>query len=64
MRLTDFWARMECQFGPAYAASVADDQTLATLGGRTATEALAAGEEAKNVWLAVCEAFELPSRQR
>ncbi len=55
---------MECQFGPAYAASVADDQTLATLGGRTATEALAAGEEAKNVWLAVCEAFELPSRQR
>ena len=45
MRLTDFWARLEQAFGPAYAGSVAADQVLPQLGGRTIQEALDAGEE-------------------
>lgn len=64
MRLTEFWTKMEQQFGAAYAESIARDQVLATLGGRTAAEALAAGEDAKAVWRGVCEAFEVPSARR
>ncbi len=64
MRLTEFWARMHRHFGAAYADSLARDQVLATLGGRTVAEALAQGEDAKDVWRAVCEAFDLPATAR
>ena len=53
MRLTDFWARLEQVFGPGYAASVAADQVLPQLGGRTIDQALAAGVETVVVWRAV-----------
>ena len=58
MRLTEFWARMEALLGAAYADSYARDQVLATLGGRTVVEALAAGEDAKTVWRGVLAAQE------
>ncbi|HVV29996.1 MAG TPA: DUF3046 domain-containing protein [Mycobacteriales bacterium] len=64
MRLTEFWARMERQFGAGYADSVARDQVLAALGGRTVHEALDAGEDAKQVWRAVCAHFDVPARER
>jgi Protein of unknown function (DUF3046) len=64
MRLTVFWDRMRRQFGETYAESVARDYVLASLGGRTVSQALADGEEAKVVWRAVCEAFEVPERLR
>lgn len=64
MRLTEFWWRMEHAFGAAYADSVARDQVLEELGSRTVHEALAAGEDAKDVWRAVWAHFELPARQR
>ncbi|HVE62655.1 MAG TPA: DUF3046 domain-containing protein [Mycobacteriales bacterium] len=64
MRLTVFWERMGERFGTAYADSVARDVSLAALGGRTATEALAAGEKPREVWLAVCELFEVPAKDR
>ena len=64
MRLTEFWDRMRAQFGDSYAASVAKDYVLAGLGGRTADQALAAGENPKTVWRAVCEAFDVPQQLR
>lgn len=64
VRLTDFWQRMEASFGAVYARSLAADQVLPQLGGRTVTEALAAGEDAKTIWRAVCQAFEVPRRLR
>ena len=64
MRLTVFWDRMTAQFGAAYATSVAKDYVLAGLGGRTVDRALADGEDAKTVWRAVCEAFDVPDRLR
>ncbi|MDQ1685819.1 MAG: hypothetical protein QOC82_2556 [Frankiaceae bacterium] len=64
VRMTEFWDRMRGRFGPAYAASVARDQVIRSLGDRTAHEALAAGEDPKVVWLAVCEHFEAPVRDR
>jgi hypothetical protein len=64
MRQTEFWERMAGRFGPAYAESVARDQVIGRLGNRTAYEALAAGEDVRDVWLAVCEHFEIPVRER
>ena len=64
MRLTAFWERMNVQFGEAYAQSVAKDYVLAGLGGQTIERALANGEDAKTVWRAVCDAFNVPDSLR
>jgi hypothetical protein len=64
MRLTEFWARMNRQFGSAYADSVARDHVIAGLGGVTVEAALARGDDAKSVWEVVCNEFDLPSRLR
>jgi len=64
VRLSEFWERMRDHFGPVYAESVARDHVLAQLSGRTVEAALAAGVEAKRVWRAVCEEFEVPRARR
>ena len=66
MRLTDLWFRMEQTFGAGYAQSVAHDQVIPELGGRTVEEALAAGEEIADVWRAVVATFpdRVPTRLR
>ena len=64
MRLTEFWARMREQFGDTYAESVAKDYVLSGLGGRTVNKALADGEDAKVVWRAVVETFNVSDRLR
>ncbi len=63
MRITEFWLRMERQFGAGYADSVARDQVLASLGGRTVREALAGGADVKTVWRGVCVQFDVPARE-
>ena len=55
---------MNRQFGENYAASVAKDYVLDSIGGRTVNQALADGEDVKTVWLAVCEAFDVPENLR
>ncbi|MFC6881077.1 MULTISPECIES: DUF3046 domain-containing protein [Actinomadura] len=60
MRLTQFWERMNQQFGESYAQSVAKDYVIAELGGRTIEQALAEGEPAKRVWKAVVATFDVP----
>ncbi len=64
MRLSDFWVRMREVLGETYAESYAKDTVIAGLGGRTVEQALAAGEETKTVWRAVCDALELPPTKR
>jgi hypothetical protein len=66
VRLTDFWERLDTAFGPGYATSVATDQVLPQLGGRTIVQALAAGEETVAVWRAVVAAYpeRVPPRLR
>ncbi|MDP9416629.1 MAG: DUF3046 domain-containing protein [Actinomycetota bacterium] len=61
MRLTDFWQRMHEHFGPQ-AEPYASDQVLGELGGRTVTQALADGDDAREVWRAVCRAAVVPKR--
>jgi Protein of unknown function (DUF3046) len=55
---------MRRQFGAAYVDSYARDQVLRELGGRTVLEALEQGEDAKDVWRAVCEAVDVPANER
>ncbi len=64
MRQTDFWERMGEVFGSAYARSVASDQVLSQLGGRTVLGALADGIDAQVVWRAVCAQYpdRIPAR--
>ena len=66
MRLTEFWRRLEETFGPAYAASVAHDQVLPQLGGRTIEQALADHFEVHEIWRAVVAAYpdRVPARLR
>jgi hypothetical protein len=64
MRQTDFWERMGEAFGPGYARSVAKDQALTELGGRTVVAALADGIDLQIIWRAVCAQYDdrIPSR--
>ena len=55
---------MSEHFGDGYAESVAKDYVLSGLGGRTVNKALADGEDAKVVWRAVSEQFNVPDRLR
>ncbi len=64
VRLTEFRGLMQLQFGSARAPSVARDHVFSALGGLTADEALAAGEDPKLVWAAVCEAFDVSEALR
>ncbi|WP_017612732.1 DUF3046 domain-containing protein [Nocardiopsis salina] len=64
MRLSLFWTNMHQQFGAAYAESLAKDYVIEQLGSRTVEQALADGVSAKEVWRAVCDAFDLPASAR
>jgi hypothetical protein len=64
VRLTEFWVRMREQFGDVYAESLAKDYVLSSLGGRTVNQALADGEDAKIVWRAVSDTFNVPDSLR
>ena len=64
VRLTEFWDRMNAQFGEVYAQSVAKDFVFDKLGGRTVERALADGVDAKAVWRAVCDTFKVPENMR
>jgi hypothetical protein len=64
VRLQEFWSRMRAQFGAMRAESVARDHVFSSLGGRSAVEAIDAGEPVRKVWLAVCEEFDVPRKVR
>ena len=64
VRLTYFRELMEGEFGAVRAASVSRDHVFAELDGRTVEEALEAGVEPRQVWLAVCNAYDVPPARR
>jgi hypothetical protein len=63
MRLSQFQNLMTDEFGQAYAQVISKDQVLGALGDRTADAALAAGEDPREVWLALCEANNVPKER-
>jgi len=64
MRLSEFWLAMGDEFGDAYARVLVHDLVLGDLGGRTAEQALKDGVPARNVWLAICAASDVPPERR
>ncbi|WP_372736662.1 DUF3046 domain-containing protein [Nocardioides sp.] len=64
VRHTEFWSRLEAALGTGYYRVWADQFVMSDLGGRTAREALDAGEEPKRVWAVVWQVLELPARDR
>lgn len=64
MRHSDLWRLLGEEFGRGYAASLAHDHALSTLGSRTVKQALADGVPPRQVWLAVCEDFRVPPERR
>jgi hypothetical protein len=63
MRRSEFRRAVEEEFG-ARGESLVNDLVLSGFGGRTAAEALADGEPARDVWLALCEAMDVPESRR
>ncbi|SEG86800.1 Protein of unknown function [Saccharopolyspora kobensis] len=55
---------MADEFGRVRAEMLAQDHVFSSLGGRTVDQALEAGVSTKEVWQAVCEAFEVPPERR
>ncbi|RBY80643.1 DUF3046 domain-containing protein [Geodermatophilus sp. TF02-6] len=64
MRLQDFWSRLSEQLGSVRAESVARDHVFSALGGRTAVQAIEAGLPVRRVWLAICEEYDVPPKDR
>ncbi len=44
--------------------TVARDHVFGALGGRTAVEAIDAGLPVRKVWLAICDEYEVPVKER
>ncbi|MDN5571767.1 MAG: DUF3046 domain-containing protein [Propionibacteriaceae bacterium] len=64
MRETELWRRLGHHLGAGYAHVWADQTVISELGGRTVTEALAAGLDAQRVWRAVWGFLELSESER
>lgn len=64
MKLSEFHVAVDDEFGAGYAGVLLQDLTLEALGGRTAREALSAGIAPRDVWLALCEATDVPAERR
>ncbi|HWS57944.1 MAG TPA: DUF3046 domain-containing protein [Actinotalea sp.] len=64
MRYSEFWELVTEVFGAPVGRALVADQVLGALGDRTAAQALAAGEDPRAVWRALCDAMQVPAGDR
>ena len=64
MRLSEFTVLAEAVLGRRRAASVVHDLVLDALGDRTAAAAIEDGVDPGTAWVALCDALDVPQRQR
>jgi len=64
VRLSEFRRAVEIEFGGAYGAVITRDLVLNDVGGVTAEVALSHGRDARDVWLALCVAANIPEVRR
>jgi len=64
MRLTHFRELMAEEFGRVRSEMISRDHVFSAFGHRTVNQALSAGYDPKDIWLAVCEAFDVPPERR
>ena len=60
MRLSEFWQAVSDEFGAGYGRVLTQDLVLGDLGGLTADQAIKAGRNARDIWLALCKATDVP----
>lgn len=60
MRVSEFWTLVDEEFGRAQGRTLVRDHVVGTLGHRTAAEALEAGDDAREVWLALAADLQVP----
>jgi len=63
MRLSEFRLAVSDEFGEAYGRVLTQDLALAELGGRTAAQAILDGRDAREIWLALCRATDVPDER-
>ena len=64
MKLSEFWAAMDHEFGAVYAKHLARNLVTGDFGDLTVAEALEAGADVRAVWLAVCREQDVPEARR
>ncbi len=57
--MSEFWQAVSEEFGDAYGRTVTTDIVLSEFD-RTAVEAIAAGDNTRAVWVALCQATDVP----
>ncbi len=62
--MSEFWQAVTDEFGESYGRLVTNDLVLREFGDLTAIGAIAAGEDVRDVWLALCVATEVPPSRR
>jgi hypothetical protein len=60
VRASEFWELMRGEFGESYADTLAREHVVSTLGERTPVQALAAGIDPREIWLAMCADLQVP----
>jgi len=61
--MSEFWQLVDGEFGAAHGRTLVRDHVIGALGHRTAEQALAAGEQPRSVWLALCVDLEVPEER-
>jgi len=64
MRLSEFWLAVSDEFGPEYSRVLTSDLVLGEIGGLTAEQGIARGVPPREIWLALCEAMDVPANRR
>ena len=64
MRLSEFRLAVSDEFGEAYGRVLTHDLVLGALDSRTAEQALKAGVSTREIWLALCDATDVPASRR
>lgn len=60
MKLSRFYELVKDEFGPGFSEVVLNDTRLTEFQDKTPQELLAAGEDTRAVWFAICKAQEIP----
>lgn len=64
MKLSEFDQAVADEFGAAFGRVLTRDTVLSELGDQTPDEALRSGTPARDVWLALCRAQDVPVERR
>jgi hypothetical protein len=62
--LSEFRLAVSDEFGEAYGRVLTNDLVLGDVGGRTAEQAIKAGVDPRAIWLALCDASDVPAERR